>query len=255
MRPGGLQEHEHVARSNRPRSLASALVSTALVAASCALGAVGTLLFLTHGSVRAPIGVTRAMDAARDLLSSDVSARDARPPSPSPDRTGTDKYARRPGARLPVVPSSAPPVPVPAPEAESDRLGGVALESRALGPPPAYVLPVPRSWRPERGLQADAVTVSSEVPVGGRVVLPAKTKDVHPAYPNVARRARIGGTVVLEAVITAEGQVADVRVATSAPLLDDAAVTAVRRWRYEPARLNHIPVAVPVIINVAFSPY
>jgi protein TonB len=105
------------------------------------------------------------------------------------------------------------------------------------------------SSEPER---AD-LEVLFDVPTGGHVVLPVKTKNVDPAYPRVARKARIGGVVVLEAVITAEGRVADVRVANSAPLLDDAAVAAIRKWQYESAQLNQLPVAMPVTINVAFS--
>ena len=83
--------------------------------------------------------------------------------------------------------------------------------------------------------------------------MPVKTRSVAPAYPRLAQTARIGGQVVLEAVITAEGRIADIRVADSVALLDEAAVVAIRQWQYEPGQLNGIPVPVPITVNVTFS--
>ena len=72
--------------------------------------------------------------------------------------------------------------------------------------------------------------------------------DVAPIYPAIAQRASIEGVVIIEAVIAVDGSVRDARVLRSVPLLDRAALDAVKQWRYVPTRLNG--VAVPVIVTV-----
>jgi protein TonB len=78
--------------------------------------------------------------------------------------------------------------------------------------------------------------------------MPTKLRDVAPIYPAIAQRANIDGTVIVEAVIAVDGSVRDARVLKSIPLLDRAALDAVKQWRYAPTRLNG--VAVPVIVTV-----
>jgi protein TonB len=78
--------------------------------------------------------------------------------------------------------------------------------------------------------------------------MPRKVFDVAPRYPEIAQRAGIDGTVIIEAVITVDGMVRDARVLKSIALLDRAALDAVKQWRYAPTRLNG--VAVPVIVTV-----
>jgi protein TonB len=80
------------------------------------------------------------------------------------------------------------------------------------------------------------------------VQMPKKVRDVAPIYPLIAQRAGIEGVVIIEAVIAADGQVRDARVLRSQALLDQAALAAVREWRYEPTRVGG--VAVPVIVTV-----
>jgi protein TonB len=77
---------------------------------------------------------------------------------------------------------------------------------------------------------------------------PKKVTNIAPVYPAVARVARVQGVVILDAIIDAQGAVTSVRVLRSIALLDQAAVEAVRQWRFTPARLNG--VAVPVIMTV-----
>ena len=72
-----------------------------------------------------------------------------------------------------------------------------------------------------------------------------------PVYPAVAKSARVGGTVHVEATIGPDGKVADARVVKSVPLLDQAALDAVTQWEYAPTRVRG--VAVPVIITVAIN--
>ena len=91
------------------------------------------------------------------------------------------------------------------------------------------------------------------LPVGGDVIPPKRTKSVNPDYPAVARAARVAGVVILEAVIGADGRVTDVRVLRSVPLLDEAALSAVRQWEYTPTLLNGVPVPVVMTITVTFT--
>ena len=74
-----------------------------------------------------------------------------------------------------------------------------------------------------------------------------------PIYPPAAKTAGISGTVELEATITADGTVKNVR-AVSGPIeLRQAAVNCVRTWRYRPFMLNNEPAEVQTTINVLFS--
>ena len=82
---------------------------------------------------------------------------------------------------------------------------------------------------------------------------PRLIRRVEPAYPEAARRARMAGVVVVEAVISARGEVQDARVTRAvSPLLDAAALAAVRQWTYEPARVKGVPVRVYVTVSVTF---
>jgi protein TonB len=75
-----------------------------------------------------------------------------------------------------------------------------------------------------------------------------------PAYPDLARRAHVEGVVVLEAVIGADGSVRDVKVLHGvSPLLDPAALEAVKRWRYRAASIDGRPVAVYLQVVLTFS--
>jgi protein TonB len=76
---------------------------------------------------------------------------------------------------------------------------------------------------------------------------------VEPVYPEAARKARLEGEVILEAIITAGGEIEEVRVARSAGiLLDASAKDAVERWRYRPATLNGSAVRVLLTVTIRF---
>lgn len=96
-------------------------------------------------------------------------------------------------------------------------------------------------------------TPPEPVRVGGSVTAPRKRHHENPDYPPIAAIARIQGTVVLEATIDELGNVIDVRVLRSVPLLDQAAIDAVRRWKYEPTRLNGKPVPILMSVSVRFE--
>jgi protein TonB len=89
--------------------------------------------------------------------------------------------------------------------------------------------------------------------VGGGIDRPRKIKYVPPVYPLPARTARVGGNVLIEATIGADGKVHNARVVNSIAVLDQAALDAVRQWEFEPTRLNGVAVAVTMVIKVAFT--
>jgi len=94
---------------------------------------------------------------------------------------------------------------------------------------------------------------TAPVRVGGNISPPAKVTDVPPVYPPVAQAARVQGVVILEAVIGPSGRVTDVKVLRSVPLLDDAAIAAVRQWVYTPTLLNGVPIPVIMTVTVNFT--
>jgi protein TonB len=75
---------------------------------------------------------------------------------------------------------------------------------------------------------------------------------VPPVFPPLASKARISGTVVLEATLTAQGTVEAIRVVSGHPLLVQAAIDCVRQWVYEPTYLNGEPVSVILTAKVHF---
>jgi protein TonB len=90
------------------------------------------------------------------------------------------------------------------------------------------------------------------VRVGGAMPAPEKIYDVAPVYPAEARQARIQGVVILEITVGEDGGVADARVLRSIPLLDEAALAAVRQWQYAPTTLNGAAVALTLTVTVPF---
>ena len=92
-------------------------------------------------------------------------------------------------------------------------------------------------------------------PVGGNIKQPMKVVDVKPKYPERLSAAKIGGVIVLEAVIGTDGTVTDVSVVTGVdPELDAAAIEAVRQWEFSTTFLNCTPIDVHMKVNVAFVP-
>jgi len=78
-------------------------------------------------------------------------------------------------------------------------------------------------------------------------------RKVQPAYPVLARSARIQGAVVLQAVISKQGTIENLKVLSGHPILVPAAIDAVKQWRYRPYILNSEPVEVETQIIVNFS--
>lgn len=123
---------------------------------------------------------------------------------------------------------------------QSGVFGGIPGQGLMAGNGPA-VPPPPKPAAPARIKQGGSVTAASII---------TQTK---PAYPPLARQARIQGVVVLHAIIDKEGKVAQLEVVSGHPLLVQSAIEAVKQWRYKPTQLNGEPVEVDTTIQVTFE--
>jgi protein TonB len=115
--------------------------------------------------------------------------------------------------------------------------------------PPDTQAPTPA---PPDNATAAAATPVKAVRIGGAIKEPKKLRNVNPVYPQVARQARVQGIVILECVIDTDGRVTSVKVLRGIPLLDAAAIEAVRQWEYEPTRVNGVPWPVIMTVTVNF---
>lgn len=146
-----------------------------------------------------------------------------------------------------VAPTEAPvgvsPETVPDDALDAVPVNGSLVSGGAFGAPLRDAIPPP----------PPTPVSTPPVHVGGAVSQPRRTTYIVPQYPVIAREAHVSGVVILEAVIAEDGSVRDVRVLRSIPLLDQAAVDAVRQWRFTPTLLNGAPVPVIMTVTVAFN--
>jgi TonB family protein len=91
------------------------------------------------------------------------------------------------------------------------------------------------------------------VRIGPDVAKANLISSVPPTYPALANAARVQGVVVLEIQITTSGEVTNIAVLTGHPLLNDAAIQAVRQWRYRPQLLSGQPIAAITTVTVDFT--
>jgi periplasmic protein TonB len=212
------------------------------------------LSILTHATVVAAIVVVPLANSElpppiRRAIAqySDIDITPVVPPPPSMRR------ASAPRAETPRVSPDAAPIEAPsgvAPESFADTLsdvgdvegvpngipGGLPTESTLVPPLPAPV-EAPRPIRITRG-----------------VTPPRRLVYVQPVYPPIAQANRVTGRVVIEAIIGPTGDVESTRVVQSTVrLLEDAALTAVRQWKYTPTLLSGVPVSVILTVSVDFT--
>ncbi|MDR1726914.1 MAG: TonB family protein [Acidobacteriota bacterium] len=91
------------------------------------------------------------------------------------------------------------------------------------------------------------------VRVGGNVQESRLIRRVQPVYPPMAQKARVQGEVILEVEVDEEGNVVDIIVKSGHPLLKQAAVDAVKQWKYSPTLLNGEPTPVTADVKVNFK--
>jgi periplasmic protein TonB len=88
--------------------------------------------------------------------------------------------------------------------------------------------------------------------VGGQVAAAKLVAQTKPVYPPLARQGRVEGRVRLEAVVGRDGSVENLKLVSGKPLLNSAAILAVKQWRYQPTLLNGVPVEVVTTVDVDF---
>ena len=87
----------------------------------------------------------------------------------------------------------------------------------------------------------------------GGVLQGTATRRVEPTYPPLARTARVQGSVILAAIIGKDGSIQNLHVISGHPLLTQAALDAVKQWKYRPYILNGEPVEVDTQVTVNFT--
>ena len=227
-----------------------------------AVGHVAVMIVLVVSTLYA----TDVLPEPRDTMAFFVAAPVPPPPPPAPPVAEPEPSRVKPVATKATRPRPAPvmakaPVaaPVEAPSSitpetgleggeftpsgieagfEGGVAGGVAggiLGGIITAPPPPPPAPV------------------APVRVGGEISAPRLLRRVEPEYPLLAVNAQIQGMVILEATVDATGAVKDTRVLRSHSVLDEAAIDAVRQWRYEPLMLNGTPMPFVLTVTVSFS--
>jgi protein TonB len=212
---------------------------------SIAVHAIGAIAcFIIPLAAEEPPPVPAPLSRALNIMT----ARPVPPaPAPAPMRS-TPTAARNPDAApLVAATSITPERPAePARTGEPAAPGGIGVDDGVAGginigsvvaaaPPPP---PPPIIRQPVRP--------------GGDIREPQKMFHVPPVYPQIALSAGVHGVVILEATISETGTIENLRVLRSHPLLERAAVEAVKQWRYTPTRLNGVPVPIIMTVTVNF---
>jgi protein TonB len=176
------------------------------------------------------------------------------PPPPAAPKAAPQKPQPKPTPTTPqkvMAPTVIPdviPLPLAAPEPVETASEGV--EGGVEGGVPGGVVGGVVGGTPG----GTGSTIGAPLRVGGDVKAPILKERIEPVYPEPARKARMQGVVILEAIITANGSVSDVKVLKSVnPLLDAAAERAVSHWTYRPATLNGRAVSVYLTVTVNFQ--
>jgi periplasmic protein TonB len=201
--------------------------------------------------VAVPLMATDALPAPQAMLAFAMPAAPPPPPPPPPQvPAAVRRQAPEPASHPDAAPLSAPDEIRPeGPSAFVPPISGVpggvegGLPSGPLGGVmvEAPVAPPLRATAPE------------PLRVGGAIKAPRKVRHVSPVYPAIAQSAHVEGIVIIDATIGADGRVQDAHVRRGHPLLDQAALDAVRQWTFTPTLLNGVPVPVIMTVTVRFT--
>ena len=181
------------------------------------------------------------------------------PPPPPPPAAGARVPRRAPAAPRPAEPPKFV-APIDAPAATDPKEGlDLGLEGGVPGGVVGGVEGGVEGGVPGGvvggligGLPAEAPP-PTVVRIGGSIVAPKLVRQVKPAYPSVATQARVRGLVILEAQVDVHGAVKSLKVLRGPPLLEEAAMEAVRQWRYQPLLLNGEPREFILTVTVVFN--
>jgi periplasmic protein TonB len=234
-----LTEPTSLVKGRSATLMVSLLVHSVLVAAAILIP------ILTYDYLPAPGEVVRAFFVSPPDL--------APPPPPPPPPPAGARVTRAPAAPHPVEPAKfVAPIEVPAEVKPEESLdlgveggvpggveGGVpgGVVGGIIGGLPAEPPPAPKRM----------------VRIGGNLVAPKLVRKVNPEYPALAAQARVAAVLILEAEVDTHGQVQTVRVLRGQPLFDEAAVAAVKQWRYQPLLLNGVPTDFVLTVTLVFN--
>jgi protein TonB len=115
-------------------------------------------------------------------------------------------------------------------------IGGIISSTSNLSAVPKFVAATPQRIRISQGVTRGLLI-----------------QRVEPAYPPLARAARVQGEVVLQAIIDRDGNIQNLQLMSGHPMLVPSAIAAVKQWRYKPYLLNGNPVEVETSITVIFT--
>jgi periplasmic protein TonB len=203
--------------------------------------------------------------------------------------SATDKLPQVPSmmAFVAAAPAPSPPPPPPPPAAKAVKAAQTPKPAPTTGPTFTVPSEIPVGIQPESGIDLGdeggvVGGVEGGIPggvlggilggmineapppppppppakprrVGGDIQAPALVHRVEPEYPGAAVAGKISGTVILEATVNEAGAVTDVTVLRSILLLDQAAVKAVKQWRYQPLILNGQPAPFILVVTLTFT--
>jgi len=177
-----------------------------------------------------------------------VTLKDIPLPSQSPSN-GVSRASDGPVRPIAAAPIVEPPSVGPetgSPEALGGPIGDRGPIDNPFGgpgepvaPPPVIVAPPPQPKTPLR-------------PHSG-IMPPSRLVYIAPVYPTIALQVYREGVVIIDATIDERGNVTDTRILRSIPLLDEAAVAAVRQWMFSPTLLNGVPVPIVMTVTVNFK--
>ena len=94
---------------------------------------------------------------------------------------------------------------------------------------------------------------SRAVRIGGQIKQPKLLHQEKPHFPELAAQARLSAIVIMEALVDTQGRVKSVTVLRGAPLFDEAAIEAVKQWRYQPLLLNGVPTDFILTVTINFN--
>jgi TonB family protein len=252
--------HSHLRKSSRTKILWGSVLSAALISAGYIFGqplqvqSVFASVATAYKQAEAKLSRRQSMD---DAQSPDAAALAQAAPLQAP---GSHRY---PSSRVHMPPDGTAPVPeqVPAPPAETlqadarldqDRLSvnasRVQIPQSLQAPPlePTAVRSVSPRRSPSLLSQVEPVSLSENL---SQELLLAK---VQPSYPEQALKAGLQGAVVLQAWIGRDGSIRDLKLVDGSLLLGQAAVKAVRQWRYKPYLRNGVAVEAETYVTVNF---
>jgi len=162
-----------------------------------------------------------------------------KPPTP-PKEQPKKKVVKRTAVRVPIPdPTPDEPEPIVAEEVEF-------IEDTEAPIDTDFIVGIPVGGPP--------IIDQGPMRVGGDIQEPEKIVHVNPEYPELARRARLEGFVILQATIDKQGNVVDIEILRGLGLgLDTSAQDAVSQWKYTPTFYNGRPVDVILTVNVVFQ--